>query len=73
MTSNGLNRVDINYIMLRMHKSHSSAFHILNQGRKFAKRKLQKCKSWKSNIFIFLTVDPKLVELQRCTIPHFNP
>ena len=73
MTSNGPDRVDINYILLKIHKPFSLAFHILNQGRKFAKRKLQKCKNWKSYIFIFLTVFPKLTELQRQNIPHFNP
>ena len=33
---------------------------------------LQKCKIWKTNFFMNFVVSLKVIELQRCTIPHFK-
>ena len=33
---------------------------------------LQKRKNWKTRIFIHFVVSPKVIELQRCTMPHFE-
>ena len=33
---------------------------------------LQKCKNWKTHIFINFIVYPKVLKLQRRTIPHFK-